>query len=143
MFEFFHYQQGKYVFVALIFLALCCYQSHYVNKQIDKVNNDNLLNPNRFPLESAPIVFPVIAIIFLIVALMSPLSFTQSDEYLSLQEKYDELLEKYEDLSSSVDDAYDDAICVKGYFLGWEEAPKQLAEKSMKELFDKLYPGEW
>lgn len=150
MFEMFGYYQGKLVFAALFFIGLCIWQSHYVNKDIDKINRESIPNPNRKLLENAPVFLPSIAVVLLLIVLFSPLSPSRSDDESSLEEQYDELSLmydelslKYDELSAAVEASYDDAVCLKGYFLGWEEAPRKEAEKSIRKLYDNLYPGEW
>lgn len=64
-------------------------------------------------------------------------------KYYEMEEKYEYYYNKYIELQSDVNCAYDDALALKAYFLGWEEASFSEAKKAIKSIYDRLYPDEW
>ena len=47
------------------------------------------------------------------------------------------------DLDVAIAASYDDSITVKAFFLGWDESSFAEAKQAFKNMYDRLYPGEW
>ena len=73
MFELFGYRNGYFVFVAIFLLLLSCVQSHEANKEINRINEENITNLNKKQLQTAPFVPLIISIFFLVLSLVLPL----------------------------------------------------------------------
>jgi len=64
-------------------------------------------------------------------------------EYADLEEKYNSAYDKFIDLDVAIAASYDDSITVKAFFLGWDESSFAEAKQAFKNMYDRLYPGEW
>jgi hypothetical protein len=74
LFEIFKYWQGKIVFGAVLFLLVCCVQCYEVNKQINRINEENAERYDIEKMKTAPYACLVFVVILLVVALIVPLS---------------------------------------------------------------------
>ena len=64
-------------------------------------------------------------------------------DYYRIEEEYSNYYDKYIDLKADIARVYDDALMLKAYFLKWEDITFDDAKKSIKAIYDRLYPGEW
>ena len=64
-------------------------------------------------------------------------------DYYRIEEEYSNYYVKYIELKADIASVYDEAIMLKAYFLKWDDATFDDAKKSIKAIYDRLYPGEW
>lgn len=142
MFNILDYYAGKIILAAVILLILIAAGIYGDNKQIDKHNERIKDDIYLRPLPKAPFGLIVVVIVFLCIALITPVR-VSDERYDALQEAKDELELQYEELKESVSSAYDSTVALKFYLKGYDDVSASDADEAIKKIYDVLYPGEY